>query len=940
MLGDKRQLFPMPADRWEHLWRLFHQALALTSAERRRFLKQQSDKDAELANELHSLLQAHEQQHTLLDRPPLGLPPMQAGKRIGPWKLLRELGAGGMGVVWLGERADGAYEKLVALKLLSPGWHSPALTARFQRERQILARLQHPNIATLLDGGTAESAQPYLVMEYVEGIPLNEFVRDQRLSVNARLELFCRICRAVDHAHRRLVLHRDLKPANILVSDDGTPKLLDFGIARLLEPDTDQPQTLPAERRLTPDYASPELLRGESVGTETDCYALGVTLFEMLTGSLPRQLGGLSAQQALVQFNEQRVTAPSQKARQAGNAALASRLRGDLDRIVGKAIHPDPERRYTSVRDLVRDIDCHLRGLPVGARPDTWRYRTTKFLSRHPLGVAASVLAISLLLALTVALGLESSRLADALQQARQQTQRAEALSGFLLDLFSEADPEEHAGSPLTVEDVMARGTQRVTESFRDQPALKATFLVSLGRIQTNLGNFERAESLFSQANSILHTAPNAEATLRARAELAFGEMLQQTRRHEAAGESALRALEILDEKPGAQSQQRLRALLLLATVQQFQGNMQAAEETMKRIAESDAMPDGALAGEIDLRRGALAWTRGDFDEARRHYESAREKFEMHFGERHTQVARARNAVAAANYRMGRFEAAEAAYRRTLESRKAIYGPEHPKTAETMAHLGALLYDRGAIAEALPLTERALNVQRSTHGPQSPIVANTLNNLALTLSDLGRYEEAESHFQEAIRINRAAHESPHARVAGNLSNLGLLYLEERAFEKAKPVLDEALAIQRELYPDGHAATGFTLNHQGRAALGLGRHEEAREYFDRALELRRRVLEPRHPHIADSLFWRGRLAISMGDFSRAMEWLGKAVEIRRERLGPDDPRTVEAAGTMGAALLHAGQDERGYEMAEDSLKRLADEPVRRQRVSRALSVSQP
>lgn len=925
----------MSAERWEHLWRLFHEALELEPRERRQFLDQQAADNPDLEPELRSLLKAHEQQHTLLDRPPLGPPPMEPGARIGPWRLVKELGVGGMGVVWQAERADGAYEQTVALKLLAPGRFSPTLTARFHRERQILARLRHANIAALLDGGASDDGHPYLVMEYVKGVPLTDYIRQQELGVGDRLKLFRKVCDAVDHAHRHLVLHRDLKPANILVTTDGTPKLLDFGIGRLLEPDTDEQLTRPAERQLTPEYASPEQLRGDSVDTGSDCFSLGVILFELLTGRRPWKLDGLGAQKALAVIESERAPLASRLARADGDRPWVARLRGDLDRICAKALHPDPEQRYSGAREIARDIDCHRRGLPVGARPDSWRYRAGKFLGRHRLAVAASTLAGAMLVALTVALGLESARLADALEQTRQQTRRAEALSGFLSQLFSEADPEQHAGSPLSVRDLLARGTERVKESFDGQPALKATFLTSLGRIYTHLGEFDRAEDLLTEADAALESRPEPDPRLRAQAALALGQLLQETRRNERAEAAARRALTWLKQGRGEGGQDRLKAHLLLATALQFQGELDAAENVMADIARSETVPEAGLAGEIALRRGALAWSRGDFAAAGKHYRAASEAFSEHFGPRHAKVARAQNAVAAAAYRMGRFEAAELAYRETLATREAIYGPEHPETAETLAHLGALLYDRGAIGKALPLMKRALSAQRAAHGPDSPVVANTLNNIALALGDLGRHEEAEARFREAIRINRASHDMPHESVAGNLSNLGLLYIEQGRFGQARPVLEEALGMQRDLYPDGHPAIAFTLNHLGRAAMSVGNHAEARQFFDRALALRRELLDGEHPQVADTLFWRGRLDLATGRVEAATDSLRLATDIRRAKLGADDPRTIESAGLLGVALFRNGEAERGRAMAEDSVSKLADDPARRQRVNRAL-----
>lgn len=925
----------MSSERWEHLWRLFHQALDLDPRERREFLAALGD--PALESELRSLIEAHERQDTLLDRSPLGPPPVGAGESVGAWRLVRELGAGGMGVVWLAERADGAYEQRAALKLLAPGWVTPSLEARFRRERQILARLKHPNIASLLDGGTRESGQPYFVMEYVDGVPLHEYVRDHEPSVDERLRLFLRICDAVDHAHRHLVLHRDLKPANIPVDDDGNPKLLDFGVSRLLGHDTGEPITRPAERLLTPEYASPEQLRGDTVGTAADCFSLGVILYELLTDERPWQLDGVTAQKALAIIESTHPTLPSNTAWTSGNRTLASQLKGDLDRIVAKAIHPDPNRRYSSARELAGDIDCHRRGLPVGARPDTWRYRTGKFLRRHRAAVAASALAGILLIGLTVALGINTLRLNEALDQARQETQRAETLSGFLTDLFLEADPEHHAGSPLTVKDLIEQGVRRADEAFINQPALKAQFLTLLGRIHTHLGEFQRADRLLTRARRVHESAGSLDWAIRAETDLTLGQLRQQTGDHAAAARLARRVLSG-SGKTADRAEQRAHARLLLATALQFQGKLDAAQAALGETDPAFATRDAQLAGEIALRRGALAWARGDYAAAQEEYETAKARFTEQFGAAHPQVARAQNAVAATLYRQGRMQAAESAYRETLELRQAVFGDDHPDTAETRNHLGAVLIDRGAHDQALPLLERALADQRSAYGADSPELTSTLNNLALALTNLNRRGQAATHYREAIRINRAAHGEPHADVAVNLANLGLLYVEQNAFDKAGEALSEALTMQRELYPEDHPATAFTLNHLGRSNLKQGHFAEAEAYFEEAMTLRQRFYEPGHHRIGETLYWQGRLALARGAFETAVARLDRAENIRRQTLGADDPRTLETAGFLGVALIQTEDEQRGQRLARDSVARLADHPRRRDALNRALEAS--
>jgi serine/threonine protein kinase len=400
---------------WNELWSLFHRIVTLDQAKRKAAL---AELPAEQAEELESLLQAHDQDGSLLDRPVLLTQALQPGRLIGPWALQGLIGEGGMGQVWLARRADGAYEKDVAIKLLALGSPTADLARRFARERAILARLDHPNIARLLDGGTLDNGQPYLVMEHVEGQELRAFSQIRALSINQRVELMLKICGAVDHAHRRLIIHRDLKPANILVTRSGQPKLLDFGIARLLHPDADSEQTIAAERRLTLEYASPEQLRGDPVDTRSDAFSLGVILFELLVGQRPWSVEGCSAIEA-----HSRLTGrpPARLSRMAGSAGHRRQLQGDLDWIVGRAIEPDPDRRYADARELGDDLRRYLEGFPIQARPPSRSYRLGRFVRRHPLGVGSATLALAMMLTAGTLLWQQSRALAVALQAAEQE---------------------------------------------------------------------------------------------------------------------------------------------------------------------------------------------------------------------------------------------------------------------------------------------------------------------------------------------------------------------------------------------------------------------------------------------------------------------------------------------------------------------------------------
>ena len=408
-------------------------------------VEQRCGVDAELRRHVLRLLSAHRLAAGFLSEPAMAFAASFAGAidideeqddeppppiAVGPWQILREIGRGGMGVVYLAERTGDQFRQLAALKLVRPAGGSEELLARFRRERQILASLNHPSIARLLDGGRAEDGSPYLAMEYVEGRPLTAYCRERALPLDERLRLMVKICDAVQHAHARLVVHRDLKPSNILITEAGEPRLLDFGIAKLLaETEADAPLTRGASSLMTPEYAAPEQLRGDTISTATDVYALGVILYELLTGRHCFPNGKRSATGDAADHGE-----PTRPSLAVKDKALRRRLAGDLDTIVMMALREDPARRYASVEALARDIERHLAGLPVSARPDTVGYRARKFVRRHRGGVAVSASAVLVLIAFAVTMAEQARRTA-------RQRDRAERVSHFLVDLFAVSSP-------------------------------------------------------------------------------------------------------------------------------------------------------------------------------------------------------------------------------------------------------------------------------------------------------------------------------------------------------------------------------------------------------------------------------------------------------------------------------------------------------------------
>ena len=503
--------------RWTELRDLLEAGREVLPSERAAWLETTCD-DADLRQEVEALLTAEDKlaasdflaepaaEHSapfLTDEPDT-----YEGRRIGPWRLGGRLGEGGMGVVYRATRDDGLYDQTVALKLIGRGIAPEALVRRFEQERSVLARLSHPHIARLIDGGVSEDGQPYFAMELAEGEPLTRFVRERDPPLRERLELFVAVCDAVAHAHRHLVVHRDLKPSNILVLEDeagrATVKLLDFGIAKLLDAE-DTSDLTRTGNLMTPEYAAPEQIRPDDAGltTAADVYALGVVLYEVLTDQRPYEIGRDDPPSAVERtICDTAVVAPSSVV----PASQRRRLRGDLDTIVETAMRKEPSARYASASALADDVRRQLEGLPITARPATVGYRVGSFVRRHPVGVGATALVAAALLLGLAGTTWQARVAAQERDRARTEAETSDRIAGFLENLFDLSNPlstDAVRGDTLTARTLLARGAERVERELSDEPAIQGALLERLGLVYTNLSLFDEADSLLTHALAI-----------------------------------------------------------------------------------------------------------------------------------------------------------------------------------------------------------------------------------------------------------------------------------------------------------------------------------------------------------------------------------------------------------------------------------------------------
>ena len=610
---------PMPEGNWADTDRVFTEALDLPEEERSEFLDTACNGNSQLRARINRLLAAAEADDDFMEASPFqgelldGLTadienePME-GRTIGAYQVVREIGRGGMGAVYLAERVEGGFTQQVALKLIKRGMDTDTVVRRFRREREVLASLQHPNIARLLDGGATEDGRPYFAMEYIDGKPIDAYCDEHSLSIEARLRLFLTVCDAIQYAHRNLVVHRDLKPSNILVMEPtagtkeaGWAKLLDFGIAGILAEegqDEDIPLTQTGARMMTPAFAAPEQLRGQRATTATDVYALGLILYVLLTGKRPYDLGGRAASEIERIVLETEPPRPSARAteevtsgdvdpathRGTTRHALARTLRGDLDTICLRAFQKEPERRYPSAEQLAADIRRYLDGQPIAARPDTFGYRARKFVRRNKLGVGLVSLSFFILLAGIVGMAWQARVATQERDLALVETNRANLTLKFLNSIFLRVNPEETEGEPITAQSIVDAGLDEIA-SLEDVPETQARMMVFLAELSFNVGLYGISDSLWARSLTLREQLlePNHPEIAESLQGLAVS--LQQSK-PDTAIVLLQRALPIRENTFGPADPRTLETLNNLAWVHYVNGNNDDAVAIYRRSLE------------------------------------------------------------------------------------------------------------------------------------------------------------------------------------------------------------------------------------------------------------------------------------------------------------------------------------------------------------------
>lgn len=931
---------------WQKVKGLFKAARALPAESRPAFLREQCGDDSNLYAEVSRLLQSETIDEYLGDIVQVAAKETVAASaadkiqhRVGNYKLIELIGSGGMGNIYRAERDDHHFDHQVAIKLLHAHLGDAGMVQRFQLERQTLANLEHPNIARLLDGGETDDIAPYLVMEYVDGTPIDKYCDGHRLSVRQRLLLFQKVCAAVDYAHRNLIVHRDIKPSNILVNRAGEPKLLDFGIAKFIDSSALNYAIAPTREgnaAMTPDFASPEQVRGEAITTATDVYSLGVLLYILLSGRRPymQQATNMAAiAKAICDTEPSRPStvitldgdnedaAPEIVAsRRTSIGKLTKLLSGDLDNIVMKALQKEPERRYSSALALSEDVDNYLSDEPVAARPDSLLYRAGKFVRRNRWAVATAALILLLVVGFPSYYSVQVTEQRDL---AQQEAQKAARVSEFMLSLFSTPDPDQARGELITARALLDQGALRIEEDLADQPAVRAAMQDVMGGAYLGLGFYEQSERLLDTALQTRvslygdeHLDVLQTATRISRLSTSTGDF-QESEAH------YREALELSRKLQGEDSVSAAMLLTGLANAVYEQGRQEEARGYYEdALAMHDRLsPDSSREKAITMHGyGWLLTNMAEFESAETILRASVAMLRETAGAYHPEVPATMNHLTFALMDSGQWDAAEVNMREGLALSTRIYGEEHPSFSGDLFTFGTILQAKGNYAEAEQLYRRGLAIDGKLLGEDHPYIASDKNNLAGVLRSQGKYGEAVALYQESLALNERSFGREHPETATNISNLGLTYLQLGEFDLARDLFVEATEIRTEVLGADHPATLSSKNIYAIYLRLIEDYDAARSAFVESLENRTRVLGEMHTGTINTMLGLGELLIEMELTNDAAARLNSARALVEANLDVLHPIRIRATLARAALADLTNDTETAARLYVDALDR--------------------
>ncbi|MCI0444290.1 serine/threonine-protein kinase [bacterium] len=949
----------MTPERWERIEKLFESASEMDPHSRAAFLEQECLDDPLLRKQVESLILSVGESDTLIHSAIRNAAEsaiskediFHEGQQIGHYRIVRELGHGGMGTVFLAVRADDEYQKQVAIKLVkSSGAHNEILR-RFRSERQILAKLDHPNIARLYDAGTTENGLPYVVMEYIEGEPIDQYADRNKLNINERLILFRKVCSAVQYAHQNLVVHRDIKPGNILVTQDGETKLLDFGIAKLTNPDTvAQAETRVDLRILTPEYASPEQVRGEQITTSSDIYSLGVLLYELLTGHRPYRITNYTPQEIEKAVCERvpekpstAVTHSGEKNNDAGSdeiltsevlsmhrgtipGKLKRRLSGDLDNIVLMALRKEPHRRYVSAEQLSEDIRRHLEGLPVLARPATLGYRTRKFFRRHKIGATTTAAVVLLLSGL---IGYYTKQLANERDRARAEAAKAAQVSEFLIELFEVSDPSESNGEVITAKELLDRAAERIEDELEPQPKVQSNMMDVLGRVYRTLGLYDRSHVLLEKGLSIRRKVFTKDDPEVAKSLFNLAELLHYEKKFDEAEPLYNEALAIQRKNFEQDNLEAAKTLDLLGRLKRDKNDYDEAERLHREAMEIRRRVAGENSAEFAdslHSMGMLLSIQGDLKAAE---SSFRQELKI-LNELKKEYPALTNNIAVLFNKQGNYAEAESYNRQTLALVRKIYGDNHPFLAHSMFNLGTTLFMRGDHDGAETFLRQSLELKIKHSGESDIDSLRSLKNLARVMSAKGDDRTAQTMFNQAIGSLKNSLGNDHPFVIEAMSDYATFLRKVGDHKTAEDIFQNVLTLDRKQLGNQHSYVAMDLYNLGMILVDQGDYTQAEQLFKQALDIQRKKLSSGHPEIAITLRGLASVLKETKEAHRAEQMLREALDIWRKALVPGSRRIASTESELGECLIELKRFSEAETLLLSGYQKLKDHPYRNEK----------
>ncbi len=848
-------------DASDQLSRLLEEASALEGEARERYLDRECGDDSALRNAVNRMLRADSQAESFFasldkriadDCSDLLDDTWSRDRLLGAYRLVKQIGSGGMGTVYLAERADGTFERQVALKVIPLGLDDKLARQRFDSERAILASLKHPNIAQLLDAGVTEDGRPYLVMDYVDGESITDFCQRARPARRALIRLFLQVVDAVQYAHENLVIHRDLKPNNVLVTSAGEVRLLDFGIAKLLDDDAEL--TRSGVRPLTPKYSAPEQRDAGVISTRTDVYQLGLMLYLLATGE---------------HFDG------------------AAQVPGDLGAVLNTALHEDAGQRYPTALQFGQDLRSILDGHPVKAKPDTLSYRARRFAGRHPFGITASTLMAVTIIGFSLLTWRQSERVA-------QERDAATRVTEMLVSVFEGADPTR-TRETLSARELLDAGAERVLNGLQEDDPTRPDLVTALGRAYHNLGEFDAAKALYDGALS----APLDEER-RARLVVLRGEIARAQGDYPGAETWLRQALEITAASEGTNSVQYAELSIRLGRVLTLQRSWDESREMLESglaTLESRSADGARLAHALDSL-GSLEFAQGNFQQVEALLTQALEIRRQPGFVDQPALGTNLNNLGLAFSAQGKVDQAEPLIRESIAIRRDVLPPGHPEYAQSLGNLAVVLESRpGGAGESKQLLTEALEIRRATLPAGHPTIAQTINNLGMAEFRLGNSADAVPLFDEARELMSQQLGPSHPAIASMLSNKGAALLALDKVDDAFNAYTESLLMREATLPAEHPHVAYSLVGLARIQLRRSQPEAARLNIERGLRIRSATLPSDHWLIAEFRWLEGMLATVSGDIDRGRQLIESSyITISRAR-GENDPLTLAVAETL-------------------------------------------